>query len=77
MYRNINEIIERNIMQSWELAHRHVDSMEKEMEEKHKEYKWAAMVGTLQGNLSSIFITLSVYHPEAFERVLRQLDITI
>lgn len=64
-------------MESWELAHRHVDSMEKQMEEKHKEYKWAAMVGTLQGNLSSIFITLSVYHPEAFERVLKQLDITV
>ena len=61
---------------SWEFAHEYVRDLEKKMEAEHKEYKYPAMVGTLQGQLSSIFIGLSVYHPEAFKMVLERMEIT-
>lgn len=61
---------------TWELAKQHVNSIEKAMEEEYKENKWPAMVGVMESQLSHIFITLSVYHPEAYERILNQLELT-
>lgn len=61
---------------TWELADEYVNKLEKDMEEKYQEYKWAAMVGNLQSQLGSIFIGLSIYHPDAFKMILERMEIT-
>lgn len=62
---------------SWEYAHEFVKKIEQEAEKEYGEHKHSAMVGTLSGTLSSLFIGLSVYHPEAFSFVLKRMDLTV
>lgn len=60
---------------SWEYAHEYVKKIEKNAEEKYgNDLKYPAMTGTLQSVLSSIFINLAVYHPDALIRVRENLD---
>lgn len=61
-------------MYAWQLAYNHVQDIKTRFEYE-KQYKWAATVGVLQVQLGKIFIELSVYHPEAFEAVLKELQI--
>lgn len=61
---------------SWEYAHEYVKKIEQEAEAEYGTNKYAAMTGTLQGTLSSLFIGLSVYHPEAFSFVLKRMELT-
>lgn len=62
-------------MRSWEIADNYVKNLEKEMDIKYGENKWAALSGALQGDLSGIFIILSIAYPEAFEKILKNLNI--
>lgn len=67
--------ISKEIMKSWEIADKYMKNLEKEMSVKYGENKWAALSGALQGDLSGIFIILSSAYPEAFERILKNLNI--
>ncbi len=59
-------------MYAWQLAYNHVQDIETKYQH---ENKWPCTVGVLKVQLAQIFIELSLYHPEAFEAVLKELDI--
>ena len=57
------------------VARNHVETLEKRVEDTYgKEYKWAAMVGSLEATLSSILFRVYYSNPDAYKDILEQLE---
>ena len=58
-------------MECWQIAHQYIDDLKEKYKKEDPEYIYPCVTGALSSDLSSIFINLSVYYPEAYEFIIK------